>query len=86
MRPGENGTARFEVSANGDATPKDYALDSEIRYRDALGTTLTSDSITIPLTVTESSSSLGSALGLALLGLVIIGGLYVVYRRRKGSA
>lgn len=86
IAPGGSGTARFEVSANGDATPKDYALDSEIRYRDALGNTLTSDSITIPLAVTESTGSLGSALGLGLAALVIVGGVWVVYRRRKGPA
>jgi hypothetical protein len=86
MAPGENPTAMFEISAGGDATPKDYALDSEIRYRDALGNTLTSDSITIPVAVTENSSSLGSTIGLGLVGLVVIGGVYVVYRRRKGPA
>ncbi|MEN6340952.1 MAG: S-layer protein [Methanospirillum sp.] len=86
MAPGENRTARFEISAKGDATPKDYALDSEIRYRDALGNTMTSDSITIPVTVTGSTGSLGSTLGLGLVGLVIIGGVWVVYRRRKGPA
>ena len=86
MAPGENRTARFEVTADGDAIAKGYALNSEIRYSDTLDNALTSDSMKVPVTVTAGESALGSPLVLAVIALVIIGGAYMLYRRRKGTA
>ncbi len=86
MAPGENKTAKFEVKADGSAIAKDYGLNAEVRYRDALENSLTSDTMKVPVTVTENSSSLGAIIALALIGLVVVGGAYRLYRRRKGSA
>lgn len=36
LAPGASGTARYEMSVDNSATPKEYGLDSEIRYKDAL--------------------------------------------------
>ena len=89
MKPGEEKTARFEVAADECATAKEYGLDSEVRYRDALDNSQISDTMKVPVTVTESGGMgalLTSPIVLALLGVVVIGGGFVVYRRRKGSA
>lgn len=86
MAPGEEKTARFEVTADGDATVKDYGLDSEIRYRDALDNSEISGTMKVPVAVTAGGSGLGSMLGLAVVALVVIGGGFLLYRRRKGQA
>jgi hypothetical protein len=86
MKPGEEKTARFEVAADKGATAKEYGLDSEIRYRDALDNSQISDTMKVPVTVTESGSMFSSPIVLAVIALVVIGGVYLVYRRRKGSA
>ena len=43
LAPGETREAAFEISMDKSATIKDYALDSEVRYRDALDNSLISD-------------------------------------------
>ncbi len=87
MAPGEQKTARFEVSADKAATAKQYGLDSEVRYRDALDNSQISDTMKVPVTVTAAGSVLGSPLVFAVVALVvIIGGGYYLYRRRKTSA
>ncbi len=86
MQPGEEKTARFEVSVDAGATEKEYGLDSEVRYRDALDNSQISDTMKVPVTVTRGGSLLGSPLVLALLAALLIGGGYVLYRRRKGTA
>jgi hypothetical protein len=86
MQPGEEKTARFEVSADEGATAKDYGLDSEVRYRDALDNSQISDTMKVPVTVTEGGSLLGSPILLAVLALLVIGGGYYLYRRRTTSA
>ncbi len=40
----------------------------------------------VPVAVTSGGSLLGSPLVLALVAALLIGGGYVVYRRRKGTA
>jgi hypothetical protein len=86
MAPGEEKTARFEVTADAGATTKTYGLDSEVRYRDALDNSQLSDTMKIPVTVTPGGSLLGSPLVLAVIALLVIGGGYYLYRHRKGAA
>ncbi len=89
MAPGEEKTARFEVAAAASATVKEYALDSEIRYRDALDNSQISTTMKVPVTVTESGGLvdlLTSPFVLALIAALVIGGGYLAYRRQKGSA
>lgn len=85
MQPGEEKTARFEVSADAGATAKEYGLDSEVRYRDALDNSQISDTMKVPVTVTPRGSLLGSPLVLAVAVLLLIGGGYYLYRRRTSS-
>ena len=89
MKPGEEKTARFEVAADKSATAKAYGLDSEVRYRDALDNSQISDTMKVPITVTASGGMgalLTSPLVLAVIAIVVIGGGFVLYRRRKGTA
>jgi hypothetical protein len=55
LKPGEKGTARYEVSVNSAAIPKEYALDSEVRYRDTLDNSLVSDTLRVRVTVPAGS-------------------------------
>ena len=87
MAPGDEKTARFEVSADKAATAKQYGLDSEVRYRDALDNSQISDTMKVPVTVGASGGGLlSSPIVIALVALLVIGGGYLVYRRRKGTA
>ena len=86
LQPGEEKTARFEVSADAGATAKEYGLDSEVRYRDALDNSQISDTMKVAVTVTPGGSLLTSPIVLAVVALLLIGGGYAVYRRRKGTA
>ena len=86
MAPGEERTARFEVTADAGATAKTYGLDSEVRYRDALDNSQISDTMKVPVSVTPGGSLLGSPLVLAVIALLVIGGGYYLYRHRKGAA
>lgn len=85
--PGETKEASFEIAVDGAATEKEYGLDSEIRYRDALDNSVISDPIKVPVSVVKDGS-LGSVLGnpivLAVIALVIIGAGYLIYRKKKG--
>lgn len=89
MAPGEEKTARFEISTAASATVKEYALDSEIRYRDALDNSQISDTMKVPIRVSESgglADLLTSPFVLAIIALLVIGGGYLAFRRQKGSA
>jgi hypothetical protein len=89
MKPGEEKTARFEVAADKGATAKEYGLDSEVRYRDALDNSQISDTMKVPVTVTAGGgvgALLTSPIVLAVIAILVIGGGFVLYRRRKGTA
>lgn len=85
LAPGETKTARFTLKADGTATVKDYSLDAEIRYRDALDTSVVSDSITVPISIVPSSGI--SPVILGVIGVVALAGGYIfITRRRKQAA
>jgi hypothetical protein len=88
MAPGEAKEAFFEIAVDGSATEKEYGLDSEVRFRDALGNSIISDPIKVPILVespTGISAVLGNPLVLALIAGLVIGGGYLIYRKRKGQ-
>ncbi|HOB60345.1 MAG TPA: S-layer protein, partial [Methanoregulaceae archaeon] len=83
--PGEVKEATFEISADGGATPKEYGLDSEVRYRDALDNSIISDPIKVRIEVVERSNTLLYLLiGIIALG-IIAGGYYYYQRHQKGN-
>lgn len=86
MAIGDTKTARFKVTVNQKATIKEYALDSEIRYRDALDNDQVSDRIRVPVSVvslTGIMALLANPYFIVLLALVVIVALYQVRKQRK---
>lgn len=87
MSPGDTKTARFEVTVDGAATPKDYALDSEILYRGILGDDVVSDRIQVPVEITPVSglALLLTPYGLLLIAILGIAGIYygITWKRKQ---
>jgi hypothetical protein len=82
IAPGETRGATFEISVDKSATIKEYALDSEIRYRDALDNSLISDPMKVQIVVEKENSLLGNPFVLAVIAAVVILIGYLVYRQR----
>jgi hypothetical protein len=84
MKPGESATAMYDISADRAAVLGEYALDSEVRYRDALDNSQISDTIRVPVQVGESSGNPYALLFAILLIFIGIAGTgYYVLRMRK---
>ena len=86
LQPGQSAVASFQLSVASDATIKEYGLDSEIRYLDALDDTYISDPMKVPVDVKNLTGLAGivsNPVYLSLLVAVIIGIVYAVYSFRK---
>jgi hypothetical protein len=88
IAPGESVIARFEVEADEAAEPMVYSFDSTIRYRDAQGTSLESDTIPLQIAVVPAASGIPGGL-LAVAGCIIAGIViciaFIVYRQKNKS-
>lgn len=82
LQPGEKAVARYEISIDESATEKEYGLDSEIRYRDALDNSQISDTLKVRIVVVESTG-INPVLVVLLLLAVIGGAAYYVFVRKK---
>ncbi len=85
MAPGDIRTASFDVSVDSSATSKEYGLDSEVIYRDALDNQITSDPLKANVEVVPAKSvvTLVGLPGLAAIILVVLAiAGYVVYVKR----
>ena len=88
LAPDQTATARFEVTVDAGATEKDYGLDSEIRYRDALDNSQISDTMKVTIGVVQAEGIgglLANPIVLAVIAAGIIGSGYYVLRLRKKS-
>lgn len=86
LRPGESAVASYEVSVDRSATIKEYGLDSEIRYRDALDNTYISDVMKVKINVNSPAGMtavLSNPLYISIIVAGIIGIAYLVYHYRK---
>ncbi|HVP95122.1 MAG TPA: S-layer protein [Methanoregulaceae archaeon] len=86
MSPGDTRDAYFDITVNSNAIVKEYALDSEIRYRDALNNDQVSDKVKVPIQVVGLSGLMliiGTPYGILLIVLVIIAVVYLIVTRRK---
>jgi hypothetical protein len=87
LQPGESATAKYGIRADPVAAPKEYALDSEVRYRDAFGNSEVSDTIKVPVQVAPGSGAGNLLTGMLMLCLVaaviISAGYYVLVMRKK---
>ena len=84
--PGESVVASYEVSVDHSATLKEYGLDAEIRYMDALNTTYVSDIMKVQVKVNSPTgiNALLSNPGYILIIVVgIIGIAFLIYHYRK---
>jgi len=84
MAPGEEFKTIFRVDVDSDATPKNYGINSEIKYTDLNGDTVISESIKIPVTVKPASKSLVLPAIAVLVVLAAAGGF--LYKRRQKKA
>jgi hypothetical protein len=87
MAPGETKEASFLVTADSTATVKNYGIDAEVRYRDALDNSVISDPMKMNVNVV-AGSSVTSVLTdnpaiLAALAVIVIAIGYLLYRRKK---
>jgi len=86
LAPGQSAVASFQISVASDATLKEYGLDSEIRYRDALDDTYISDPMKVSIDVenlTGIAAIVSNPVYLSILVAVIIGGIYAILHFRK---
>ncbi len=86
LKPGESRTVSYVMSVDRSATIKEYGLDSEIRYRDALDNTYISDTMKVKVKVTAPAGMtavLSNPIYLSIIVAVIIGAVYLVYHFRK---
>ncbi|MGB7992181.1 COG1361 S-layer family protein, partial [Methanoregula sp.] len=85
--PGGKATARYAISVAGGATPGDYPLDTEVRYRDELDNSQVSDTFTADVQVNSppAASPLIQILEDIAVIAVILGaiGYYVFIVRKK---
>jgi len=87
VAPGETRKVSFLVTAEKTATIKDYGIDAEVRYRDALDNTVISDPLKFTLKVGADKgigTMLMNPLFLGLIAvIVIIAAGYVIYRKKR---
>jgi hypothetical protein len=86
LKPGDVATASYRINADSGAKAQDYALDTEVRFRDALDTSQISDTFKVTISVAPSSqpTGLSAFLPILLLGALVIGaGYYLLVMRKK---
>lgn len=82
LQPGEEKTVVFQIDVDSDATPKEYGINSEIKYTDVNGDTVISESMKIPVIVNPAAKSLLIP-AVVVLVLIAAAGAYLYRRRQK---
>ncbi len=82
LQPGENETVVFRLDVDADATPKEYGINSEIKYTDVNGDSVISESMKIPVSVIPASGSLLLPAIVVLVLIAAVGG-YLYKKRQK---
>jgi hypothetical protein len=88
LKAGDTANASYQLSVDSAATPGNYSLDTQIRYRDALDNSQVSDTFKLPLTINPRPASGGLMQYLpiaAIIALIVIGAgyYYLVMRKKK---
>lgn len=84
LAPGESKTLAFEVSAASAATAgSSYPISFDFRYTDTEGNTHLSDTFRKPLDATPQSGGMSPIALILGLGVIVVGGVAVVYWRRN---
>jgi hypothetical protein len=84
LQPGEEKTVVFRLDVDSDATPKEYGINSEIKYTDLNGDSVISESMKIPVMVKAASASLLLPAGIVLIVIIVAGGY--LYRKKQKKA
>jgi len=84
LKPGENAVAAFDLAVDKAATPKPYALDSEILYEDTEGHSQISDSVKVNTQVlpAEKNKLPGFELGTGF-AFVTLAACFIMLRKKK---
>ncbi len=82
LKPGEAKDVTFKLKVDGDATPKLYALNLEVKYRDPSGEWVISEPVKMPIEVREKRSKMPFT---GVVTLVVLAGSAIAYgmSRRK---
>jgi hypothetical protein len=85
LKPGETVTVRYALTAAAEAVVKEYSLDTEVRYRDALENSQVSDTLKVPVRVGAKPGASGLMQVLPILGLLVLfgAGYYLLVIRKK---
>jgi hypothetical protein len=86
LKSGDVATASYRINTGSGARAQDYALDTEVRFRDALDNSQISDTFKVNLRVTSSSQFGGipAFLPVIILTAIVIGaGYYLLVMRKK---
>ena len=86
VAPGETRKVSFLITAEKTATIKDYGIDAEVRYRDALDNTVISDPLKFTLKVGADKgigTMLMNPLFLGVIAIIILAAGYVIYRKKR---
>jgi len=86
LKPGDTAVAQFRISTDSAATARDHALDTEVRYRNALDNSQISDTFKVDIRVSPSSQPtvIVAFLPVFLLAALVIGaGYYLLVMRKK---
>jgi hypothetical protein len=81
LAPGEEKTVVFRLDVDSDATPKDYGINSEIKYTDINGDFVISESMKIPVVVKAASASL--LMPAIVIIIIIVAVVGYMYRRKQ---
>ena len=81
LSPGEEKAVVFRLDVDSDATPKDYGINSEIKYTDVNGDSVISESMKIPVVVKAASASLLMPAIVVLIIIAAAGGF--IYKRKQ---
>ena len=88
LAPGETAVARYSVTVDAGATIKQYGLDTEIRYRDALDNSQISDTMKLPVSVEKTGSAtdiFSNPIVIVLIAAILIGAGYYIFKKRKAE-
>lgn len=86
LAPGQAKTVSFVLSVDRAATIKEYGLDSEIRYKDALDNTYISDTMKVPIRVSSPSgitAVISNPVYLVIILAAVIGAAYLAFTWRR---
>ena len=83
LEPGALKTVVFRLDVDSDATPKEYGINSEIKYTDVNGDSVISESMKIPVVIKAAATSLLLPAIIVIAIIVVGAGIYMYKRKQK---